>query len=503
MQQDDTILEMRNIVKKFPGVIALDNAGLLIKKGQIHALIGENGAGKSTLMKILLGVYGPDAGDIIYKGNHVSFKTPWDALSSGISMIHQEISLIPTIDVAENIWIGREKMFCTHGFINTGKRYRATEDLLERLGIRISPKMRVGRLSIANMQMVELARAVSYNSEIVIMDEPTSSFADSEIKLLYSIMRDLSASGTSIIFISHKLEEIFEICEHITVMRDGKYVSDHPIGSIQKSQLVTEIAGREISELFPKEKTNIGEAVLRVSNLCSTGVFKDISFEVRSGEILGFYGLVGAGRTEIMRAIFGIDKFDTGEVYLKDEKLQIKSPEDAIRYGLAMVTEDRLRMGIISGLSILLNVSLAYLREITRMGLINQMRECSDAQAMIEKMNVKTPNLKQRIDALSGGNQQKVILARWLQIKPRVLIMDEPTRGIDVGSKSEIHRLIGLLAKQGVAVIMISSELPEILGISDRIIVIREGRLAADISRAEVNQQKLLQYAFGTAHSDK
>jgi ABC-type sugar transport system ATPase subunit len=415
-------------------------------------------------------------------------------------MIHQEISLIPTIDVAENIWIGREKTFCVHGFINTGKRYRATEDLLERLGIHISPKTRAGRLSIANMQLVELARAVSYNSEIVIMDEPTSSFADSEVELLYSIIRDLSANGTSIIFISHKLEEIYEVCEHITVMRDGKYVSDHPIGSIQKSQLIAEIAGREISELYPKEKTEIGDVMLKVSSLCSAGVFQDISFEVRSGEILGFCGLVGAGRTEIMRAIFGIDKFDSGEVYLKGEKLRIKSPEDAIRYGLAMVTEDRLRMGIISNLSILMNVSLAYLREIARMGLINQIRERSDAQTMIEKMNIKTPNLKQYIGALSGGNQQKVILARWLQTKPKVLIMDEPTRGIDVGSKSEIHRLIGLLAKEGVAVIMISSEMPEILGISDRIIVIREGRITADVLRSEVSQEKLLQYAFGASH---
>jgi ABC-type sugar transport system ATPase subunit len=494
---------MKNIVKTFPGVKALDGASLRVEKGQIHALIGENGAGKSTLMKILLGVYSRDNGEIIYKEAPINFKTPNEALSSGVSMIHQETSLIPTMDVTENIWIGRENKFGKLGFVSKKKRRQAADELLRRLKINISPDTPAHRLSVAAAQLVELARAVSYDSEIVIMDEPTSSLTDSEVSLLYDVIRGLSSNGTAIIFISHKLEEIFEICSRVTVMRDGKFVAEHDTAHLDKNQLITEIAGRKISELFPKEAAEIGEVAMDVRNLTSVGVFKNVSFQVRKGEILGFCGLVGAGRTEIMRAIFGIDKPDSGEIFINGGKARINTPEEAIKNGLAMVTEDRLRMGIISNLSVLANISLAYLRSLSCLGFVNGARERAECTAMVNKLSVKTPNLKQRIGALSGGNQQKAIIARWLETDPEILIMDEPTRGIDVGSKSEIHRLISSLAQQGKAIILVSSELPEILGMSDRITVVREGRLVADMPRAEATQEILLRHAFGTALEER
>lgn len=498
MAHDETILEVHGIVKLFPGVKALDNARLTVKRGEVHALIGENGAGKSTLMKILLGIYQADEGEVVYKGEKVNFKTPHEALNAGISMIHQEISLIPTVDVAENVWIGREKNFRVAGLISQRKRYAATEELLKHLKIDVNPKAIVRSLNIAGMQLVEIARAVSYNSDIIIMDEPTSSLTDSEVSLLYDIIRELSAKGTAIIFISHKLEEIFEICDHVTVMRDGQYVSDHPTNDITKDELISKIAGREITDLFPKMPAEIKGPVLQVKNLSSGKTFQDVSFEVREGEILGFCGLVGAGRTEIMRAVFGIDKFDEGEVYLNGEKLHIKSPQDAIKCGMGMVTEDRLHMGIISSLPVSMNISLAYLRSAASMGFIKGKKEISDTEEIAKKLDVRTASIKNKIGTLSGGNQQKAIIARWLLTNPKVLILDEPTRGIDVSSKSEIHRLISSLAQQGMAVIMISSELPEVLGMSDRIIVVREGRLVADVPHEEANQELLLKYAFGT-----
>lgn len=498
MAYSETVLEMKNIVKLFPGVRALDNAQLTIKKGEVHALIGENGAGKSTLMKILLGIYQADEGEIYFKGQPVHFKTPHEALTAGISMIHQEISLIPSVDISENVWIGREKQFKHLGLISEKKRYEATKELLLKLKINLDPKSIVRTLNIANMQLVEIARAVSYNSDIIIMDEPTSSLTDSEVELLYEIIRGLSAKGTAVIFISHKLEEIYEICDHVTVMRDGKYVEDDATDAVTKDQLVTLIAGREINELFPKEEAEIKGPVLEVRNL-SSSAFQDVSFTVREGEILGFSGLVGAGRTEIMRAIFGIDRYDSGEVLLNGESIRIKSPKEAIEHGFAMVTEDRLHMGIVSSLPVSTNISLAYLPTISQLGFVKKKQEMEDVLRMVEKLDVRTASLSKQIGALSGGNQQKAIIARWLLTNPKVLILDEPTRGIDVSSKSEIHRLISQLAKQGLAVIMISSELPEILGMSDRVIVVREGRLVADVDRKDANQELLLHHAFGTA----
>lgn len=496
--QSEVILEMRDIDKSFPGVKALDHAKLTLHRGEVHALIGENGAGKSTLMKILLGIYQEDAGEIIFKGKPVNFKSPHDALEAGISMIHQEINLIPTVSVGENIWIGRESKFSKGGIISVKKRNQAAQDLLDRLGIEINAKETVRNLSVANMQLVELARAVSYDSEIIIMDEPTSSLSDNEISLLYQIVRDLSKNGTSIIFISHKLEEIFEVCDRVTVMRDGQYISDHDTKEITQPELVTKIAGREIKDLFPKEETVPGEVALEVKNLCSGKTFRDISFSVRKGEILGFCGLVGAGRTEIMRAIFGIDSMESGEIYIEGKKVNIRSPKDAIANGLAMVTEDRRGSGIIAGLPVRHNISLAYLSKIcNKATFINMKKEKQDTKRVADQLAVHAASLNQVIGSLSGGNQQKAIIARWLLDEPKILILDEPTRGIDVGSKSEIHRLISQLAAQGLAVIMISSEMPEILGMSDRIMVVREGRLVGEFQRGDADQETLIQRAFG------
>ena len=495
------VLEMTDIEKSFPGVRALDKISLSVKYGQVHGLIGENGAGKSTLMKILNGIYTKDSGSIIYKGEPVDFKSPYEALTSGVSMIHQEISLIPTTDVAENIWLGREKKFLTAGIIvSKSKRYRATEELFAKLGVSLNPRAIINTLSLANMQLVELARAVSYDSDIVIMDEPTSSLTDVEVELLYRTVRRLCRQGKSVIYISHKLEEVFEICDEVTVFRDGKFVASHMISDITKQELIEEMAGRTIENLFPKLPAKIEDVVLEVKNLSSGKAFSNIDFSVRKGEILGFCGLVGAGRTEIMRAVFGLDRYDGGEIYIEGKQVRIRSPKDAISNGIGMVTEDRLRTGIIPILQVKYNITLSYLMSISPKGIIRKKRENADANRKIEALSVRTPSPKQLIRFLSGGNQQKSILARWLLTKPKVLILDEPTRGIDVGSKAEIHRIISEFTQQGLAVILISSEMPEILGISDRILVVCEGKLVAEVSREEANQELLLQYAFSHAH---
>ncbi|MDR0401276.1 MAG: sugar ABC transporter ATP-binding protein [Treponema sp.] len=495
--EQDYLLEMRGIVKIFPGVRALDGGELKLRRGEIHALIGENGAGKSTLMNILLGIFPPDGGEIVFMGKRVEFKNPHEALASGISMIHQEINLIPSMDTAENIWIGREKRFSRYGLLSVASRRRAAAELLDRLGIDISPRALVQSLSLANMQLVELARAVSYDPRLIIMDEPTSSLSDKEIRFLYRIIRELSGRGTAVVFISHKLEEIYEICNTVTVLRDGRFISRCPVSELPMDELITRIAGRTVTEMFHKEKAEIQDTALEVTSLCSGKTFRDISFSVRRGEILGFCGLVGAGRTEIMRSIFGIDPLDSGEIFIEGKKARIRSPRDAIKLGLGMVTEDR-RSGIIPILSVRQNISLASFRAYCNaLGFILAKKESRDAKEKADQLAVKAASLKQVIASLSGGNQQKAIVAKWLLTNPRVLILDEPTRGIDVGSKSEIHRLISRLARQGLAVILISSEMPEILAMSDRIIVIRDGVLAGEFQRGSATQEELARRLFG------
>ncbi len=500
--EDDIILKMENITKVFPGVRALDNVRLELRRGEVHAVIGENGAGKSTLMKILLGMYKADSGTIIYKGREVSFDSTQEALAAGISMIHQEISLVPTMDVAENIWLGREKLFRKMGILDVKARYRATEELLQRLKIPLNPRAVVRNLSIAHMQLIEIARAVSYDADIIIMDEPTSALTDAEVALLYDIIRDLSAAGVTIIFISHKLEELFEVCDRVTVYRDGHYIGVLDCDKITKPELINMIVGREMNEMFPKLDAAIGDVVLRVENLTTFGVLDNVSFEVHAGEILGFSGLMGAGRTEIMRAIFGIDRYDSGRIILNGEELHIRQPEDAVRHGIAMITEDRLRQGSIYALSVMANSTIAFFyRMCNRFGFYKKSEEVRTFESMRNSLAIKCSSRRQLISQLSGGNQQKVIIARWLLTEPKVLILDEPTRGIDVGSKAEIHRLISRLAQEGLAIILISSEMPEVMGMSDRILVVRHGRIVHEEKRETATQETLIAHAFGISEN--
>ncbi len=498
---EEIILKMEGITKLFPGVKALDKVNLELRKGEIHAVIGENGAGKSTLMKVLLGIHPADEGTITYKGEKVQFASPLEALHRGIAMIHQEISLIPTMDVAENIWLGREKETMRHGVISKKGRYDKTYEILKQMDIDLDPKALVRTLSVAKMQMVELVRAASYNADVIIMDEPTSALANEEIEILYRIVRDLKKQGVSIIFISHKLEEIFEICDRVSVYRDGHYISTNDVKDITQPQLVNMIVGRAITNQFPKMEAEIGDVVLEVKNFNSAGVFKDVNFQVRRGEILGVSGLVGAGRTEIMRALFGADPKDSGEVYIDGKEVKIHSPKDAIMHGMSMLTEDRMRTGSIYALSVKQNTTIANFRAYCSKGLgvINNKKENRAFADQRSRLEVKCASEKQLISELSGGNQQKVLIGRWLLTSPKVLIIDEPTRGIDVGSKSEIHKVISQLACQGMAVIMISSELPEILGMSDRIIVVRHGEIVFECDRKDATQEILITHAFGAA----
>ena len=493
----NTILKMSGIKKVFAGVIALDDVNLELEKGEIHALIGENGAGKSTLMKILLGMYQRDGGEIEFKGQKINFKSPAEALESGISMIHQEISLVPNMTVAENIWLGREKQFKKGAMIDIRKRHEKTEKLLHGLEIDVKPNVPVKNLSVAEMQLVELARAVSYDADIIIMDEPTSALTTKEVELLYKITRNLAKEGVTSVFISHKLEEIFDICDRVTVLRDGHFIKTDYCKNISNDQLIKMIVGRELKDIYPKVQPKYGDVALEVKHLCKTGVFDDISFEVRSGEILGFAGLMGAGRTEIMRSIFGMERPDSGEIYIHGKKVHIKRPKDAVENGIGMVTEDRLRTGSIYTLSVIGNTTLASLGQITnRLELYSPKKELKEFTKVSGKLSVKYSSPKELIGNLSGGNQQKVIIARWLLKNVDILIMDEPTRGIDVGSKSEIYQLMADLANQGMAIIMISSEMPELLGMSNRIVVVRGGTLVFECSRQEADQETLIAHAF-------
>ena len=500
MKENDCILRMQGITKYFAGVVALDGVDFQLRKGEIHALIGENGAGKSTLMKILLGMHRKDEGTIIYRGREVNYRSPADALNDGITMIHQEISLVPQMTIAENIWLGRESTyFGSHFSIDRKRRLKETQELLDRLHIDLDAKTTVQSLSVAQMQLVELARAVSYNAEIIIMDEPTSALTDEEIHLLYSVVKDLAAQEKSIIFISHKLEEIYAICDTITVLRDGKFIASDRCENISQDQLMTMIAGREIDDIYPKIETKKGEEVIRVEGLSSTGVFEDISFQVKAGEILGVSGLMGAGRTEIMRAIFGLDHCDSGKIFLNGQEVQIRSPRQAVSLGIGMVTEDRMRTGAIYQMSIFQNTTIARLSELSSgPGIISRKKEQDDFKNSVTRTSVKYASQNEPIGDLSGGNQQKVLIARWLSENVKVLIFDEPTRGIDVGAKTEIYYLIKELAGEGIAVIVVSSELPELLGISDRIMVISGGRKTYECENKDVKQEELMKYAFQT-----
>lgn len=497
--ENNYILEVENATISFPGVLALDKVNLKVKKGTVHALMGENGAGKSTLMKILIGIYHADSGSVKFRGEELKIENTYDALKKGISMIHQELSPVPYMTVAENIFLGREPVYAKTGIVNMHKMVNDVIALFERLEIKgINPKSKMKELSIANMQMVEIAKAISYDSDLIIMDEPTSAITEKEVEHLFEIIHSLKAKGISIIYITHKMDEVFKITDEVTVLRDGKFVGAEPASNLNKDKLIEMMVGRELKNVFPKEETEIGEVILSVRNLTKQGQFKDVSFDLRRGEILGIAGLMGAGRTEVIQAVFGITKPDSGEIYIHGQKVEIKTPEDAIKNKMALLTEDRKQSGLFLTLSVKDNIIMASMSSFLRGIFVNNKKANETCEAEKGKLAIRTPSINQRIQFLSGGNQQKVLISRWLLTDPDILILDEPTRGIDVGAKSEIHKLMSGLAKEGKGVIMVSSELPEVLGMSDRILVMHEGRLTGELSREEATQERVLEFATGS-----
>ncbi len=490
----DVILELRNITKRFSGVEVLHEVSFELKPGEVHALLGENGAGKSTLVKVITGVHQPDGGEILLNGAPVHFGDPRDSRQAGIAAIYQELCLFPDLDVAENIFVGRQPT-TRSGRIDWRKLYDEAGKLLISLGVHLDLKQKARSLSIAQQQTVEIARAFSINARILIMDEPTSSLTLNEVADLFRLVRRLRDDGTAIIFISHRLEELFELADRVTVLRDGTYVDTRPLKDVSRDELIRLMVGRTISNLFPKQDVQAGDVVLKVENLSHTGIFENVSFELRMGEILGMAGLVGAGRTDVARAIFGVEPPTSGRIQVEGREVRVTSPQQAISLGLAYVPEDRQLHGLIPPMNIISNISLPMLGHYARRGWLREKVECSAAFGAARQMEVRANNIWQKARELSGGNQQKIVLAKWLATKPRILILDEPTRGIDVGTKAAVHALMSKLAAEGIAILMISSELPEVLGMSDRVIVMHEGHMTGHFTRAEATQEKIISAA--------
>ena len=497
-------LELKGVCKSFPGVKALDNVQLSLRPGTVHALMGENGAGKSTLMKCLFGIYRMDAGEVILDGKKIEINNPDEAMKYGIAMVHQELQPVPARSVAENLYLGR---FPTKGFgpfkmIDHKTMYAETERWLKEVKMDFDPKAQLGSLSIGQMQSVEIAKAVSQQAKVVIFDEPTSSLSDNEVEALFRIMNDLRDKGVAMVYISHKMDEIKRIADDITIMRDGTYVGTWPAAELSTDQIIAKMVGRELTNVYPPKENKPGEVIMEVKDLCSIHEksFQHVSFELRKGEILGFGGLVGAQRTELMEGIFGIRGIASGEIYMHGKKIRIKHPIDAMNAGIGLITEDRRGNGIFGCLSIKDNVGVSVYNKFLKAGFVLDHKKINRVvDDSIKKLSIKTPSMKEHIANLSGGNQQKVIVARWLANDPDVLIMDEPTRGIDVGAKVEVYNVMNSLVKQGKCVIMVSSEMPEILGMSDRVIVMRGGEVMAEVDRdsEHFNQEDLMKAAWG------
>ncbi|GGD43570.1 monosaccharide-transporting ATPase [Emticicia aquatilis] len=487
------ILQVQNLSKSFLGVKALDNIQFDLRKGEVHALMGENGAGKSTFMKILMGLLKPDSGEIIFEGEILKSNSVHENLRKGISMIHQEILVVPELTVAQNIFLGRETNY--RSWLNDKAINQKAQEILDLIGVKINAQTKIKNLSIAEKQMVEISKAISNNAKVIIMDEPTSALTDNEVTMLLKIIKDLKAKGVAIIYISHKMDEIYEITDRITVLRDGQYIATKNTNELDKNALIALMVGREINDLFPVNNSKKGERIFSVENLSTKGKFENINFEIKAGEVLGIAGLMGAGRTEIARAIFGLDKYDSGEIILKGNKVEIKSPEDAIRNGIGYVSEDRKALGFIPALSIKDNISLSSLANFSKAWFVNSSHEHEAATQLSKDLKIKSTSINQKVMTLSGGNQQKVVIGKVLLTSPTLVILDEPTRGIDIGAKFEIYKLINQLTDKGIAVIMISSELPEILGMSDRIMVLSKGKQTALLSKHEATQEKIMQYA--------
>ncbi|MCC7209097.1 MAG: sugar ABC transporter ATP-binding protein [Anaerolineae bacterium] len=499
VQQHEPILRVERVSKAFPGVQALKEVDFEVYPGEVVALLGENGAGKSTLMKILAGAYTKDSGRILLNGQEVEFTSPHHAQSLGISIIYQEFNLIPVQTVAANIFITREPIQPGVGrflsLIDRRKMEADAQKLLDVVGAHVSPAALIRQLSVAERQLVEIAKALAVDARVIIMDEPTSALGDDETERLFAIIRDLQAQGRGIIFITHRIDEVFQIADRVVVLRDGHFVSSKPITAHDKSSIIGDMVGRSLDQMYQKEAADIGEVVMQVRGLARGGAVENVSFDLRRGEILGFAGLVGAGRTETARLLFGADPKDAGEVIIDGQKAEIHSPEDAIRAGIGLVPEDRGNQGLILLLSVLRNTLMPTLSRFGRSGLLDQSAMRRAGEEYVERLSVRTPSLDQKTQLLSGGNQQKVVLAKWLLSNPKVLIMDEPTRGIDVGAKSEIYALMSQLARNGMGIIMISSELPEILAMSDRILVMAEGRVTGILERGEATQERIMAYA--------
>lgn len=497
MKNSENILELKKINKSFPGVKALSDVDLTLRKGEVLALVGENGAGKSTLMKILSGAYKKDSGSIVFEGKEVEIHSPKQSEELGIAIIYQELNLIQRVSIAENIFLGRYPK--KKGTIQWNRMNKDAEDLLARLGLEMNVRMMLQGLSLAQRQIVEIVKAVSINAKIVIMDEPTSSLSHSETEILFRIIRMLKEQGTAIIFITHKLDEIYTVCDRMTILRDGCYVGTRDVKDITKEEMIEMMIGRELTNQYPQRNVEIGDKILEVKNLNDGGNrVKKVSFSVHAGEVLGFSGLVGAGRTETMRLIFGADKKAGGEILIRGKQVEIHSPRDAIRHGIGFVTENRKEEGLLLRSSVRINTVMAALKKILKSGLyFDFKKEKKAAEDYVKLLHTATPSVDQKTMFLSGGNQQKVVLAKWLFSDSEILILDEPTRGIDVGAKREIYEIINNLAAEGKVVIVVSSDMEEVMGISDRILVMHEGVISGELRREEFSQNRIANYAIG------
>lgn len=488
----DYILEMKNITKVFPGVKALDDVTLKVRAGTVHSLMGENGAGKSTLMKCLFGIYTPDRGEVILENKRVDFASPAEALKNHVSMVHQELNQVLDRSVMENVWLGRFPM--KGCFVDHLKMYEDTKRIFDEFDINVDPAVKTGKLQVAQRQMIEIAKAVSYDAKVIAMDEPTSSLTENEVEHLFSIIDKLKQNDVSVIYISHKMEEILRISDEVTIMRDGKWVATRPRDELDTDSIIQMMVGRELKERYPKREVQPGEVVLKVENLATLSpAFKDVSFELRKGEILGIAGLVGAGRTQVLETLFGIRRRGAGKIVYKGKEIENKVPGEAMKNGFAMLTEERRRDGIFSDLSVSFNAIIANLDIYKKNGLLNDRMIKKSVEEIIDKIHVKTPSGKTKIGNLSGGNQQKVILGRWLLTNPDILLLDEPTRGIDVGAKYEIYQLMNQLVKQGKSIIMVSSEMPELFGVCDRIMVMSNGHRSGIFNAKEATQFEIME----------
>ena len=496
---DDIKLRVSGIEKSFPGVKALDKIDFAVRKGTVHALCGENGAGKSTLMKIINGIYKPDAGEIYIDGKPVKIKDPIQARELGIAMIAQELNYIPEMSIEENLFLGRLPV-TKFGNVDWKTVRKKTIEFLKQEGLPYSPTQKLKTLTVSDIQMLEIIKAISNDADIVVMDEPTSSISQKEVDLLFEKIAALKAKGVSIVYISHKMDEVFQIADDITILRDGTVVGSYRASELTIDDVIAKMVGRKMDNVYPKEEIPLGDTILEVKDLHSVNTFKDINFYVRQGEIVGFAGLVGAGRTEVMRVLFGLDPKTSGKIILKGKEMNIRRPSDSIKEGMVMLSEDRRNYGIIPVRSVMENASISSLEKFIYHGYTHAKKERAMVKKYFDKMSVKTPTMETPIQSLSGGNQQKILLAKWMLRDPDVLILDEPTRGIDVGAKFEIYKLMTELAKEQKGVIMVSSELPELIGMCDRIYVMCQGKIAGELSRGEFSQEAIMTYATGTSH---